>query len=283
MRSLLILISCTLTLGNASFSQCSHDPTISPSNLILCPDESDTLWTQAYDSYQWSVDGNPISGANDQYLVVDYSNYSATMITVEATMAGCSEESPSVLVDGWVFIPPYVISSGDYTYNPQTAAMEVCLNDTLFLEFGLPYEVNIQWTVGGSPIPGETNSIIEITSSSVTGILNYNVCGSPAVCPNYVQCLGVPLNVQFVDCANNDVDEIELTFNIYPNPATSHLTVEIQGMSFASDYVITDHLGRVLSFGSLAAATTEIDIRELPSGVYFLTIDKHSAFKFSVE
>src|SRR5687768_10000242 len=93
--------------------QCPFDPLVTPSNLILCPNESDTLWTQVYDSYQWYKDGNPIPGATNQYYVVNQFADAGSYFSVSATDSSCTEMSPQVLVDGWAFLPPFVMHQGD--------------------------------------------------------------------------------------------------------------------------------------------------------------------------
>lgn len=77
---------------------CSHTNTIYPNNLILCPNETGTIWTQPADSYQWlNYLGNPIAGATNQSLEVYTGNYS-----VITTINGCVEISPQLFVDGWM-------------------------------------------------------------------------------------------------------------------------------------------------------------------------------------
>src|SRR5215510_8040249 len=88
-------------------AQCPFDPTVTPNNLILCPNESDTLWTQVYDSYQWYKDGNLIPGATNQYYVVNAFTDGGSYFAVSATASSCTEMSPQVLVDGWAFLPPF--------------------------------------------------------------------------------------------------------------------------------------------------------------------------------
>ena len=158
-------------------------PTITPTNLILCPNESDTLWTQVYDSYQWYKDGVAIPGANQQYLVVDYFNDAGYYFKVEVDSAGFFETSDSVLVDGWAFLPVFVIQEGQFVPGP-TGEMLMCPGDTVYLILGLPYDTNIQWTENGNVIPGATNDTLVVTQSGL-----YHVTGSPSQCPNYVQGL----------------------------------------------------------------------------------------------
>jgi hypothetical protein len=148
--------------------------------------------TQQYDSYQWYKNNNPIAGATNQFYVVS-ENDMLKNFKVAATLDGCTETSPAVVVDGWVFLLPYVIHSGDQGYyDPQFDATILCIGDTLILTMGLPYEVNVQWYDSGTPIPGATNPVFMVTEKG-----SYTACGAPAVCPDYISCLGVDINVIF--------------------------------------------------------------------------------------
>ncbi len=189
----LIIITGILTCLNG-LAQCSFTPTIIPSQPILCPESTDTLMTQTYDSYQWYKGNNPIPGATNQFYIVD-GNDVVEEFKVAATLDGCTEFSDAVLVDGYVFLLPYVIQSGDMgVFDPDTYTTILCTGDTLKLELGLPYSENIQWYDDGSEIQGANNQIYYVTESG-----SYYVCGAPEVCPDYLQCLGVTIDVQFVD------------------------------------------------------------------------------------
>lgn len=193
MKNIFCLAGLALALyGKTVSAQCSHTPTITPSNLILCPNENDTIWTQAYDSYQWYKNGNPISGATNQYLVVNHFNDAGYYFSVDATLNGCTETSAQVLVDGWAFLPPFVMTEGDYTIDGM-GVTRACPGDTVFLILGNPYSVNIQWYDTSGAIPGANNDTLVITS----GTNSYTVSGAPAVCPDYIAQLGVAIDVAF--------------------------------------------------------------------------------------
>lgn len=172
-------------------AQCPFDPFVTPSNLILCPNTTDTLWTQPYDSYQWYKDGNIIPGATSQYLVVDYFLDGGSYFSVEATDSSCTEMSPQVLVDGWAFLLPFVIQEGDQGWF-DGQYLHLCDGDTLILILGLPYDINIQWFDGFTPIPGATDDTLLVTTSG-----SYTVEGAPTICPNFIQQLGVSIDVIF--------------------------------------------------------------------------------------
>ena len=169
--------------------QCTFDPTVTPTNLILCPNESDTLWTQVYDSYQWYKDSVLIPGATNQYLVVSQFNDAGSYFIVEATDSNCTEMSPQVLVDSWFFLLPAVMHEGDLGWF-DGQYLHLCTGDTLILILMQPYQVNIQWFNGLNPIPGAIDDTLFVTASG-----SYTVEGAPALCPNFILQLGVYIDV----------------------------------------------------------------------------------------
>ncbi len=168
-----------------SFIQtCPHDPTISPDNLVLCPNSSDTLFTQIGDAYQWYKDGNLIQGASDRFLVVNSFMDSGSSFSVATTLNSCTEVSPSVLVDGWLFLPMTVITYG--LDNPP-----LCEGDTLILQVNQPYTENITWFLNGNAIAGQTNDSLIVTQSGT-----YSVTGFTSLCPTYSD-VSLPLEYNF--------------------------------------------------------------------------------------
>lgn len=81
---------------------CAHTNTVFP-YLILCPNETGTLYTQPADSYQWlDFYGNPIVGETNQSIqVVTSGEYS-----VLTTINGCTERSAQMIVDTYAIIEP---------------------------------------------------------------------------------------------------------------------------------------------------------------------------------
>lgn len=187
-----LLLSLSILPGLA-MAQCPFDPTIEPASVILCPNEQMELTTQEYDAYQWYKDGSAIAGANGPSYVVDASADMGSEFSVEVTLAGCTEMSPTLLVDGWVFLLPYVIHGGDEPYdNGPNGESYLCEGDTVTLSFGLPYTENITWYRNGQVIDGENDVTLVITTSG-----SYTGSAAPNVCPNLVMQLGVQVDVLF--------------------------------------------------------------------------------------
>jgi hypothetical protein len=61
------------------------------------------------------------------------------------------------------------------------------------------------------------------------------------------------------------------TVQVYPNPTSTQITIErTEGSSEL--YVITDHSGKTLKQGTLGSLKTSIDVSDLSSGMYFVTV-----------
>lgn len=183
----------------ALFAQCDFTPTISPDQVILCPEETATLITEPYDAYQWYKDGYPIPGATEQTLVVEQFTDAGSLFAVAATQDGCTAMSASVLVDGYVFLLPYVIHGGDEPIN-QGPTLQFCEGDTLSLTLSPGYTQHITWFRDGTPIPGEQGPTLYIGTSGA-----YTVTAAPEVCPNAVMGIGVEVHAEFIPLARPDI------------------------------------------------------------------------------
>lgn len=181
-----------LVISTSATAQCTFTPTITPDPAITCPVGFLLLQTQAYDSYQWFESGQPITGQTFQVLQVDNASV-GNSFTVQCTLNGCTEMSAPVVLDGWVFLLPFVITDGDppHTIGGSGEAY-YCAGDTAFLILGMPYDTGIQWTNNGTPLVGETNDTLVVTETG-----NYSVSGAPSICPGFIQQLGVTVTLVF--------------------------------------------------------------------------------------
>lgn len=183
-----------LFIATSSRAQCPFTPTITPDDLILCPNTGDVLTTQVYDSYQWYKAGTPLVGQNGQTLPVNAFNDAGYMFSVEATLDGCTEMSPEVLVDGWAFLGATIMTTGaDPLYFSQNGPV-YCGLDTVLLVMMPPFVVNVQWTNNGLAIPGATDDTLFVTNAG-----NYSASGAPAVCPDFQQNPGVEVGILFTE------------------------------------------------------------------------------------
>ena len=79
---------------------------------------------------------------------------------------------------------------------------------------------------------------------------------------------------------NNDSSNTDL--NVYPNPAKEKITIELDGNKFPSTLIeITNANGQVMLARKMTSNKIEIDVNDLPNGVYFIsTRDKTNSTKF---
>jgi len=206
--------SVAILLAVSTHAQCPHDPVVSPDNLILCPNEGGLLSTQTADSYQWYRDGAAIPNAVQQTLSVS-SIDAGSQFSVDATVEGCTEQSPPVLVDGWLFLLPFVMHAGDEPAGITPEGAYYCPGDTVLLMLMPPYTLGIQWTDNGVPIPGATDDTLVVTGPGA-----FNVSGAPEICPGFVQYLGVVIDVLFLDVVQPEIVESNGELCVSPQPGT---------------------------------------------------------------
>ena len=70
-------------------------------------------------------------------------------------------------------------------------------------------------------------------------------------------------------------EQEETVFAVYPNPTHNVLIVETQcfaSQPIATEYRITNLMGQTLMSGQITAETQQIDVTNLPDGMYFITV-----------
>ena len=74
---------------------------------------------------------------------------------------------------------------------------------------------------------------------------------------------------------NNPSTDSEI-LTVYPNPTNGVLFVETHGRASLSDqvYRISNLMGQTLMTGSITAETMQIDVSNLPEGMYFITVEE---------
>lgn len=261
-------------------SFCNHSPVISPDTLMLCPGESDTLWTQPSSSYQWYSNGTPIPGATNQYLVVsvvstvqviDYPNPS-----VLTTNAGCAELSQQSFVGrhGWSDMLLLSFNAEGNLMNGDS----VCEGETIKL-ITLVFENHItQWYKNGSAIPlGNSDTLTTNTSGF------YKVKISHPLCPE-IASYSDSVYYKFVSCTVGLTENNWSLFEgVYPSPASDVLTIKLRDKNLNDQIQIFNVMG-VLMKEVEAAQTTKVEVSDLPKGLYFIRLkNQKEAQKFVKE
>lgn len=216
-KTLLYTSTFLLSLLSSQQANAQCDPVISPSTMILCPNESDTLWSDVHDTYQWLQDGQPITGETNQYFVADANVVGGSMISVVTTTAGCpnaTDTSDEVFIDGYMFLLPFVINVTDTKLCPGVA-------DSVIFDFSL--DSNVQWYYNGNPVTGATNDTFVAYQEGF-----YTAEGAPDVCPNFIMQLGLNLEVDSNEAAVISPSQVTIcpgfatTLNAAPVTFTSY-------------------------------------------------------------
>ncbi|MBX2927217.1 MAG: T9SS type A sorting domain-containing protein [Saprospiraceae bacterium] len=257
-------------LLSSAVAQCPFTPTVT-GNLLVCPEGSVTLGTQVYDGYQWYArpfsggTAQPISGATGPTHQVGY-NDTPLYISIEATLNGCTERSAEVLVDGLVFLPLVVQSTGNFTTGPNGEAA-ICAGDTMFLTALQPYTLNFKWYDDNDVIPGADGPTLAVTRPGL-----YWLTASPGDCPDLTVGLGVVIEVVWSDvpgCAPSSVREPRrLNASVAPNPARDFVEVNVTEPG-AVELLLLDVWGRLLRRQEFVQHTI-LPTADLPGGAYVL-------------
>lgn len=64
--------------------------------------------------------------------------------------------------------------------------------------------------------------------------------------------------------------EIDKALTIFPNPAKNYITITVNPSLLGTDIVISNCIGQPIKQQKIQALTTEIEIQNLPSGIYFI-------------
>lgn len=91
---------------------------------------------------------------------------------------------------------------------------------------------------------------------------DYNDAVMTNTADNEIGCPTTPLHAQTAKAHKAD---------IYPNPATTELTIKTEDGAFSS-YTISNSMGQVMLQQQLTTTITKIDVKALPAGLYYVTL-----------
>lgn len=177
-------------------AQCSFDVTVSLSpiveNNVYCPYDTVKLSTAGnFDTYQWyyhftnsNTGGTAISGATSPTLDIPIAEWGFAYFYVVASLNGCSEPSPAVIVDSWAFLSPAIASEPQSTY---------CNGDSTLITNAFCCFGTFQWYRDGEPLPGATDDSLWVTESGY-----YVLFATPVQCPHTTLTSGVGPSFEFV-------------------------------------------------------------------------------------
>lgn len=261
MKIVLVLIFWMSSLFVTLNAQCDFNPTIlnariSGSSLVMCYEDSEIITTQSYESYQWykqqwsvtTPNPNPwvaIIGANTQQITVTYDDLLYNF-KVLATLEDCSEYSPEILIDGFAYALPYIISEFTPGTFEQISSNEyrICNGADVVFSQGFPalYDYH-RWY---KCIPADNSNIndpcvlqgINGDTFTATESGEYFFYCCTEYCPNMCQWLGVSIHLYFGDygfCNLSNKSFEDVNFSLYPNPTSQLLHLNCE--AFLNNYV----------------------------------------------
>ncbi|MBL7792182.1 MAG: T9SS type A sorting domain-containing protein [Saprospiraceae bacterium] len=194
----LTVITLFLLSGTAAKlqAQCEFDPVIAlfpqaEGNVYCSYDTVKLTVNGTFDSYQWhynfnnsNTGGTPIGGAIGGTYFVEIAEWGFAYFYVTVTLNGCTESSPAVLIDSYVFLSPAIAHDPESTY---------CKGDSTLISNAFGSFASYQWYRDGEPIAGATQAEYWVTETGY-----YVLFASPELCPQTVLTSGVGPSFEFV-------------------------------------------------------------------------------------
>ena len=215
------------------------------------------VWSSDIAAVNASINGADFTSTGLAYDIFDF-QYRVT--------DGCAYDS--IITQVHVFPPSDAGDDGSIT---------ACRNEPIDLLSGLTGTADLN----GTWYDPSNNAIASsaIVTSDIAGQFNYDYIAGNGVCPD--DTANVVVNV-LATCNYLEVaDELFYGVSLFPNPSEG--TVFIASDATQSfDYVVTDANGRLIkevSNGVKAAQTTEINLNNMETGVYFIKLSNDQAEK----
>jgi hypothetical protein len=205
---------------------------------------------------QWKKNGTNIPGATSSSLLVG----SKGTYRAETSSACDSDLSTGIEVNVNKNPPASITAGGATTF---------CDGGSVVLTANAGAGLSYQWTNTGATIAGAT--LINYTATTA-GNYKCRVTKTATGCNKLSNGISVS-----VPCRESEWSVVngESGFTIYPNPANDKLNIQINSqllspLSFL--LTITDLEGRIIYSSELNSPTTEINISDFASGMYFVKV-----------
>ena len=254
-------------------------------DLLLCPwtDGTATITNnQTYDTYQWYYKywftSDPyvaIPGANAASFTYDWYTYDQSLFKVVVTLGGNTYESNEIQIDSYAWASLFIQNelNSSVSVDNMNGNFLLCQGGSFNNTISSPYDTNIQWYKDDVAIPGATGTSYVITEPG-----SYYVEAAPSFCPNSSSSnQGIPMIVEWDTNCNLSTTQPSLNsaIEVYPNPVTTTLALDIRKDLTVKNYSIIDNTGKVLVNESKEINTSNfsIDVSNLSTGFYILVIE----------
>lgn len=265
--------------------------------INLCTQDSILIFTTPnFDSYQWYLNGNLISGETNDHLIINNPGSIYLMVSNN----GCTGTSENITINQ---IPPVnsfitdticnneillfngssIDSAGIYVFQfTSTLGCDSTLTLTI-IEDSLTADIylltndsvstnsigNYQWLIDGNILPNETSNSIYV---SIPG--NYQI-----IVTNNNGCVDTS-SILFVNPVGMNFNQGIKTIRISPNPAYEKIEIFISGSQILG-YEIIDLTGKTLALGNFhPSGPNPISITHFPPGIYAINTSDGRSIRF---
>jgi hypothetical protein len=210
-------------------------------------------------TYNWLVNNGVIvsgQGTNSVNILWGAEGVGSVSV-IETTLDGCVGDavvynvSVQCLVTGTTItgpVGPETFSNSTYTCNGSANS-------------------SYQWTVtNGVIVSGQGTNTLNVLWAS-TGIGNVSVVETTSD-----GCVGSTLSQDVVVVPVN-VEELSNALVLYPNPATTNLTLQVRSEMIGSDFVIYDAMGKLVLRDKVLSTNQYVPIQSLSNGNYILCVE----------
>lgn len=188
--------------------------------------------------------------------------------TIKYTKTGCGSVTKTFAVNSIPVVPTITYVPG--TPNPQRGAPTggFCVGKTFGI-VGTPNSPAGVWSSTGA---------VSITSG---GIVTINSVGAGSIKYTYTSAAGCSNSRTMVGngfaCAargaiSNDQLVVRDDFTMYPNPARFVFSLQVDQLIGEGKIIVTDVYGKTVKTQTLSMGTNTVDIANLSSGIYFVSI-----------
>ncbi|MBL7934110.1 MAG: T9SS type A sorting domain-containing protein [Bacteroidia bacterium] len=251
-------------IGTSSLSGCSSTMNInimvnpSPSVLMyastptVCAGKPVNLTAFGAASYQW----NPVPGSSA--LVVVNPTITTTYSVIGTDPNGCSGSAMQTIT----------VSALPTVNAISSAPSQMCSDD--FQTLTASGAATYVWigSNSGNVMQGNPLTITNLPAGSVS----YTVTGT-----DVAGCQNTAIVVQNVDACTGLSKHSALSgLNVYPNPTSAVLTVELNN-SLVKTITVSDLTGRIIMSTTNNNGMTELNLNELANGVYYVKVSSENA------
>ena len=240
------------TYPDASFSATERD---------IC--EGNTVsYTATFEdnlTYLWTFEGGEPSTSTEQNPTVTYPTIGIYPVALAVTNIGGDSD---ILSEDYVTVGEAPVAEptfgldGDSTIDASVEQIE-----------GMSYE----WYVNGELVSSTDALTYEMTE---TGTYNVTLIASN-------DCDELIINEEYQFVRSSTEDELFSDILIMPNPATEYLTINVDLSTHnGMEYRLLDITGNRILSGSIDTDNTQLNIENVPGGVYILSLSLNDKFKY---